>query len=94
MATNRRWKDQSSSEWKEATDWHNVVLWRAEKLADYLTKGKQVYVEGRMSTRSYDKDITEVVADEVILPGSGENPVAPGSQLPHRHKPCCRHRSP
>lgn len=76
VATNRRWKDQQSGEWKEETDWSNVVLWRSENLANYLTKGKQVYVEGRLQTRSYeDKDgkkvyATEVVADDVILLGS------------------------
>ncbi len=75
VATNRRWKDQQSGEWKEETNWTNVVLWRAENLANYLTKGKQLYVEGRIQTRSYDdKDgkkvyATEVVADEVILLG-------------------------
>jgi single-strand DNA-binding protein len=75
VATSRRWKDQQSGEWKEETDWSNVVLWRSENLANYLTKGKQIYVEGRLSNRSYeDKDgvkkyITEVVADEVILLG-------------------------
>jgi single-strand DNA-binding protein len=75
VATNRRWKDQQSGEWKEETDWENVVLWKAENLANYLTKGKQVYVEGRMQTRSYeDKDgkkvySTEVIAEEVILLG-------------------------
>ena len=75
VATNRRWKDQQSGEWKEETNWTNVVLWRGENLAPYLTKGKQVYVEGRIQTRSYDdKDgkkvyTTEVVADDVILLG-------------------------
>jgi single-strand DNA-binding protein len=75
VATNRRWKDQQTGEWKEETDWANVVLWRQENLANYLTKGKQVYVEGRLQTRSYDdKDgkkqyFTEVVADDVILVG-------------------------
>jgi single-strand DNA-binding protein len=75
VATNRRWKDQQSGEWKDETNWTNVVLWRAENLANYLTKGKQLYVEGRIQTRSYDdKDgkkvyATEVVADEVILLG-------------------------
>jgi single-strand DNA-binding protein len=75
VATNRRWKDQQSGEWKEETDWSNVVLWRAENLANYLTKGKQVYVEGRLQTRSYeDKDgkkvyATEVLAEDVILLG-------------------------
>jgi single-strand DNA-binding protein len=77
VATNRRWKDQQSGEWKEETNWTNVVLWRGENVAPYLTKGKQVYVEGRLQTRSYDdKDgkkvwTTEVVADEVILTSGG-----------------------
>ena len=75
VATNRRWKDQQTGEWKEETNWSNVVLWRNENVAPYLTKGKQVYVEGRLQTRSYDdKDgkkvwTTEVVADDVILLG-------------------------
>lgn len=74
IATSRRYK--SGEEWKEETDWHNVVLWRAENLAQYLTKGKPVYVEGRIQTRSYeDKEgqkryVTEIVADNVILLGS------------------------
>jgi len=92
VATSRRWKDKQSGEWKEETDWTNVTLWQAENLANYLTKGKQVYVEGRIHTRSYDdKDgkkvyATEVVADEVILlggqgagggrPGGDEAPVS------------------
>jgi len=73
VATNRRWKDQQTGEWKDETDWTNVTLWRSENLANYLTKGKQVYVEGRLQTRSYDDKegkkqwITEVVADDVIL---------------------------
>lgn len=75
VATTRRWKDQQSGEWKDETNWSNVTLWRAENLAPYLTKGKQVYVEGRLQTRSYeDKDgkkvyATDVVADDVILLG-------------------------
>ena len=75
VATSRRWKDQQSGEWKEETDWHNISLWRSENLAPYLTKGKQVYIEGRLQTRSYeDKDgqkkySTDVVADDVILLG-------------------------
>lgn len=77
VATNRRWKDQSTGEWKEETDWHNVVLWRSENVSNYLLKGKQVYLEGRLQTRSWDdkdgqkKYMTEVVADELILLGSG-----------------------
>jgi single-strand DNA-binding protein len=86
VATNRRWKDQQSGEWKEETDWSRVVLWRAENLAPYLTKGKQVYVEGRLQTRSYeDKDgkkvyATEVVADDVILLGGRGEGGGPGPE--------------
>jgi hypothetical protein len=40
VATSRRWKDSQSDEWKEETDWHNIVLWRSENLSNYLTKGK------------------------------------------------------
>ena len=74
IATNRRWKDQQTGEWKEETDWHNVTIWRAENVANYLQKGKQVYVEGRLQTRSYEQDgqkkfFTEVVCDDLVLLG-------------------------
>lgn len=76
IATSRRWKDQTTGEWKEETDWHNIIMWRSDNVANYLLKGKQVYVEGRLQTRSWDdKDgkksyMTEVVVDELILLGS------------------------
>jgi single-strand DNA-binding protein len=75
VATTRSWKDQQTNEWKDETTWTNVTVWRQENLANYLTKGKQVYVEGRLQTRSYDdKDgkkvyATDVIADEIILLG-------------------------
>ena len=76
MATTETWNDKSGQR-QEKTEWHRVVFWGkvAESLTEYLTKGKQVYVEGRLQTRSYDdKDgkkvwSTEVVADDVILLG-------------------------
>jgi single-strand DNA-binding protein len=73
LATNRRWKDQQTGEWKEETDWHRCVLWRSENRANYLLKGTPVYVEGRLQTRSWDdKDgqkryTTEVVIEDLIL---------------------------
>jgi single-strand DNA-binding protein len=73
VATNRRWKDQQTGEWKEETEWHRCVLWRSENRANYLTKGTNVYIEGRLQTRSYeDKEgqkryTTEVVCEELIL---------------------------
>ena len=81
VATERRWKDKASGEWKSETDWHAVVLWNAENIGKYLTKGVKVYIEGRLQTRSYEKDgrtvyTTEVVADNLILlgaPGGGGN---------------------
>jgi len=86
LATSRRWKGQQSGEWKEETEWHRCVLWRSENVANYLLKGKQVYIEGRLQTRSFeDKEgqkryTTEVVCDDLILLGSGRGdaPGAPG----------------
>jgi len=75
IATSWRQKDQQTGEWKEHTDWHNIVFWRAENVAPYLTKGTQVYIEGRLQTRNYENKegrkvyVTEVVAEELILLG-------------------------
>ena len=88
LATSRRWKDQQSGEWKEETDWHRIVYWRAENVANYLLKGKQVYVEGRLQTRSYeDKDgkkvyVTEVVCEDLILLGGRGDAPGEYSQQP------------
>lgn len=55
LATSRRWKDKNGQR-QEQTEWHTVVCWgrQAEVAGQYLTKGKQVYVEGRLQTRSWD----------------------------------------
>jgi single-strand DNA-binding protein len=103
VGTNRRWKDQQTNEWKEEANWTNVVLWRQENLANYLTKGKQVYVEGRLRNYSYDDKegkkvyATEVVAEEVILLGGGRGETGAGyepaahaagrSETPNRGRP-------
>jgi len=79
LATGRRSKDPQSGEWKDITDWHNIVMWRTENVANYLLKGKQIYLEGRIESRSYeDKEgqkryITEVVCEaaNVVLLGGG-----------------------
>jgi single-strand DNA-binding protein len=79
VATTRSWKDQQSDEWKEETNWTNVTAWRKENLANYLTKGKQVHVEGRLQSRSYDdRDgrkvyVTEVIAEDIILLGGRDD---------------------
>jgi single-strand DNA-binding protein len=77
LATDEAWKDQSG-ERQQKTEWHNIVAW--DKLADicgqYLTKGKQVYIEGRLQTRSWeDKEgnkryTTEIRADNMVMLGS------------------------
>jgi single-strand DNA-binding protein len=82
VATSSSYKDKQSGEWKETTEWHNVVLWQrtAEIAGEYLKKGSKVYIEGRLQTRSWDdktsgqkKYMTEVVANElVLLGGRGE----------------------
>jgi len=84
LATSRRWKDQQSGEWKEETDWHNIVLWDSENVANFLLKGKQVYLEGRLQSRSWEdkegqkKYTTEVVCYELILLGGrGDTAGAP-----------------
>ena len=77
MATTEVWNDKAGQK-QEKTEWHRVVLWgkTAESLAEYLTKGKQIYVEGRLQTRQWDdKDgnkryTTEIKADRVTLLGS------------------------
>jgi single-strand DNA-binding protein len=72
LATNERYKD--GEEWKERTEWHNIVLWQrlAEIAGEYVKKGSRLYIEGRLQTRSWDKDgqkqyKTEIVGQELIL---------------------------
>ena len=73
LATNWRTKNQQTGEWREETDWHEIVLWRSENVAPYLQKGKQVFIEGRLQTRSWEDQSgnkrykTEVVAENLIL---------------------------
>ena len=77
LATTEVWNDKNQQR-QEKTEWHRVVLWgkQAESLQEYLTKGKQIYVEGRLQTRQWDdKDgnkryTTEIKADRVTLLGS------------------------
>jgi single-strand DNA-binding protein len=78
MATTEVWNDKAGQK-QEKTEWHRVVLWgkTAESLAEYLTKGKQIYVEGRLQTRQWDdKDgnkryTTEIRSDRVVLLSGG-----------------------
>ena len=78
LATNKRFTDRSGAR-QERTEWHRIVVWgkRAEVCSKYLSKGRQVYVEGRIQTRNYDdkegnkRYITEIVAQDVQFLGGG-----------------------
>src|SRR5919206_3689145 len=86
LATTEKWTDKAGSP-QERTEWHNIDLWgkQAETLAEYLTKGKQVYVEGRLQSDEYtDKEgnkrkTTRVRCDRVVLLGGGGSGRGPGS---------------
>lgn len=77
LATSESWKDKSTGEKVEATEWHRVVFFRglAEVVGKYLTQGSTVYVEGKLKTRKYqdkdgaDKYVTEIRAGELIMLG-------------------------
>lgn len=80
MATTENYKDRDGNR-QEKTEWHNIVAWRqlAEICGKFLHKGKQIYIEGKIQTRSYDdrdgnkRYITEVVADQMQMLGSRDD---------------------
>jgi len=78
IATSETFKDKSGTK-QERVEWHRVTVWgdQAENCAKYLAKGRSAYIEGRLQTRSYDKDgqkhyTTDVVADRVVFLGGGD----------------------
>jgi single-strand DNA-binding protein len=78
VATSEKWKDDSGEQ-KEKTEWSRVVVWGklAELCSQYLSKGKQVFLEGKLETRSWEKDgqkhySTEIIASSVQFVGSKE----------------------
>ena len=85
IATSRSWKDKTSGEKQEETEWHRVVFYdrQAEIAGEYLKKGRPVYVEGRLKTRKWtDKDgvekyTTEIVATDLQLMGGKDDGAAP-----------------
>ena len=78
LATTEVWNDKGGQK-QEKTEWHRIVLWgkMAESLKDYLIKGKQIYVEGRLQTRQWDdkegvkRYTTEIRSDRIVLLGGG-----------------------
>jgi len=79
IATNRKWKDQAGN-MQEDVEYHNVVAWSglATLMEEYTSKGKKLYIEGRLQTRSWEdqsgvkKYKTEIVAESIILLSGGE----------------------
>ena len=87
VATNESWKDKQTGEQKERTEWHRVAMFNrlAEIAAEYLRKGSQVYIEGKLRTRKWqdkngqDRWTTEIIADEMQMLGSRSGGSAPMS---------------
>lgn len=87
VATSESYKDRTTGERKEITEWHNIVLWRglAEVAQRYLHKGDMVYLEGKLRTRSWEKDgvtryTTEVVADNMTMLSTRSGGSGPGNE--------------
>jgi len=96
IATNESWKDKQTGEQKERTEWHRVAMFNrlAEIAAEYLRKGSQVYIEGKLRTRKWqdrdgnDRWTTEIIADEMqMLGGRGGGGSAPMSSGPGPSSP-------
>ena len=89
LATTESWKDKQTGDQKDRTEWHNIVFYRrlAEIAGEYLRKGSQIYVEGKLQTRKWqdkngnDRYTTEIIANEMQMLGSrgGSADFAPSS---------------
>ena len=98
LATAESWRDKESGEQQERTEWHRIVFFGrlAEIVGEYLRKGSQVYVEGRLQTRKWqdkegvDRYTTEIVANEMQMLGSksgGSANYEPAQQQPQNNAP-------
>src|SRR5690348_12872414 len=91
-ATNESWKDKATGEKKERTEWHKLTFYNrlAEIVGEYVRKGSQLYIEGRLRTRDYEKDgqkhfVTEIMVDEMqMLGGRGQGAEGSGQSAPAR----------
>jgi single-strand DNA-binding protein len=88
LATNEPFKDKDGN-WQERPEWHRLVIWnkQAENAAEYLKKGSQVFVEGRLQTRNWEKDgqkhyTTEIVVQNFQILGRKEGGGAPDIPVP------------
>lgn len=90
VATSESWTDKATGERKEVTEWHRIVLYRrlAEIAGQYLHKGSQVYVEGRLKTRKWqdnngqDRYTTEIQGDNLQMLGSSQGAQVPSAAAP------------
>src|SRR5262245_66610509 len=90
IATNEQWKDKQTGEQQERTEWHSIAMFGrlAEIAAEYLRKGSQVYVEGKLRTRKWqdkegkDRYTTEIVADEMQMLGGKGGGASAGERAP------------
>lgn len=80
IATSERWKDKNSGEMQERTEWHRITAFGrlGEICGEYLSKGRQVYIEGRIQTTSWEKDgitrySTEIIANEMKMLGTKDS---------------------
>jgi single-strand DNA-binding protein len=95
VATNESWKDKQTGEQKDRTEWHRVAMFGrlAEIAAEYLRKGSQIYIEGKLRTRKWkdqqgnDRYSTEVIADEMQMLGGRGGAPAMGADGPSSSGP-------
>jgi len=101
VATSSRWKDQDGND-QERTEWHRVVAWGrlGEVCGDYLSKGKQVFIEGRIQTREWEdqdgnkRTTVEIIANDLImLGGGGASEDRRGEESQRRQGPAAAARS-
>lgn len=94
LATTETWKDKSTGEKQEKTEWHRLVFFRrlAEIVSEYVTKGMPIYIEGRLQTRSYEKEgvkhySTEIVCDQMQMLGRKSDNTSSDDSRDHEERP-------
>ncbi|MBW1913749.1 MAG: single-stranded DNA-binding protein [Deltaproteobacteria bacterium] len=98
MATSEEWKDKDTGEKQERTEWHRIVAWRrlGEICGEYLSKGSQIYIEGRLQTREWEdrdgnkKYTTEIIAQSMQMldsPKKEGNTASGGNNFPAEEPP-------
>lgn len=103
LATNETWKDKQTGEKREATEWHNISIFGklAELAGQYLSKGSNIYLEGKIKTEKYqdsqtgqDKYSTKIIADNLIMLGGGSNSQGQAPQQGQPMQPAQQYQQP